>query len=50
MCSVTMLERSKLIRSVGPCAKTRVAKEMHSRIGGIKHYTFKRPAKQTTKP
>ena len=36
----TSLQGSGLVRTVGPCAQTRVAIEMHSRMSGAKRRTF----------
>ena len=46
----TSLERSKLVRFVGSCARTRVAIEMYLRMVGAKRCAFERPAQQATKP
>ena len=50
MHSATSLQGVGLVRTVGPCAQTRVAIETHSWTSGQSAAHFERPAEQATKP
>ena len=48
MCSSTSSQGSGLVRTVEPCAQTRVAIETHSQMRGAKCCMFGKPAEQAT--